>query len=240
VAFDVYVGTLTRFYRRDWENVAQRMAREQGIRYKMIHAGGEPEAPPSAQQMHEAISAWQEFLSRALEPHNCGPIRWDEGDHMPYFTDRPAWEGYSALLVWAAHTEHPDLEMPAKVPQSWNDDPAYQRSISQEFKSRYTTILRPELWLPTQFPFCFESPTLVSEKGCIGSVFTLKEQLDRLWDETASKLEKAQEAVTGTSGTLENAESKPDLVNTADFGLSVFRDLATKACENRLPMLLSF
>lgn len=40
MAFDVYVGTMTRFYRREWENVVQRMSREQGFEYTMIHAGG--------------------------------------------------------------------------------------------------------------------------------------------------------------------------------------------------------
>jgi hypothetical protein len=31
MAFDIYAGPFTRFYRRDWENVAQRFARLQGI-----------------------------------------------------------------------------------------------------------------------------------------------------------------------------------------------------------------
>ena len=56
MAFDVYVGTMTRFYRRDWENVAQRMSREQGIRYNVIYAGGEPAAPPSADEVREAVT----------------------------------------------------------------------------------------------------------------------------------------------------------------------------------------
>jgi hypothetical protein len=255
VAFDVYVGTMTRFYSREWENVVQRMAREQGTQYKMVFAGEEPEPPPAADHIREAVANWCEALSIGLQPHGLGPCTWDEDDSMPYFTDRPSWEGYAALLVWAAHSEHPDLPIPAGVPRSWADDPAYQRSTVRKFKSRYETLLEPELWLPTTFPFIFEAPTLVSEKGRIGSVFTLKEQLDELHQQTSAKLKERKQAeheerpapkkpgviarlLRGRSPHLEAKE--PALVEAAIFGLSIFRDLASKACEHRLPMLLHF
>src|ERR1700677_2635401 len=188
MAFDVYVGTLTRFYRRDWENVAQRMAREQGIVYKMIYTGGEPEPPAPAEEIRRAVAGWCQSMTAGLEPHGVGPVAWDEADAQPYFTDRPAWEGYSALMVWASHAEHPDLSLPVDVPKSWADDPAYQRSTVREFKSRYRSILEPELWLPVAFPFVFNGPTLVSENTCIGSVLTLKEQLDFLHSQTSAQL----------------------------------------------------
>jgi hypothetical protein len=87
---------MTRFYRRDWDNVAQRMAREQGMQYKMIYAGGDPEPPPAADEIRLGVAGWCEALSRALQPHGFGTVAWDEGDEMPYFTDRPGWEGYRA------------------------------------------------------------------------------------------------------------------------------------------------
>lgn len=256
VAFDVYVGTMTRFYRHDWENVAQCMAREQGMQYTMIYAGGQPEAPPPAKEVRQAVSGWCRALSGGLEPHGYGPVQWDEGDHQPYFTDRPAWDGYSALLVWAAHADHPDLPLPAEVPESWVDDPAYQRSIVREFKSRFRTILEPQLWLPTEFPFVFEAPTLVSEdKTCIGSAFTLKQQLDDLHAQTSDKLQQLKsigptgppspkrEGLFGALRRGKKREPEPPnagLAETAAFGLQLFRDLATKACEHRLPILLHF
>ncbi|HTK76374.1 MAG TPA: hypothetical protein VL371_14010 [Gemmataceae bacterium] len=255
MAFDVYVGTMTRFYLREWENVAQRMAREQGMHYQMIYAGGEPEPPPSADDLRQAVASWCEALSGALQSHGFGPVVWDEDEQKPYFTDRPAWDGYSALLVWAAHAEHPALPIPAEAPQSWAEDPAYQRSTLREFKSRYRTILEPELWLPTEFPFVFEAATLVSEKACIGSVFTLKQQLDDLHQQTGTQLERLRQTpqvdAPGTKkpgflgGLFRRTRprpepDKPGLAEVAESGLAIFRDLSAKACEHRLPMLLHY
>ena len=256
MAFDVYVGTLTRFYRREWENAAQRMAREEGMIYNMIYAGGEPEPPPEAEELREAVQGWCDAMNRGMQPHGIGTIGWDESDERPYFTDRPSWDGYSGLLIWAAHAEHPDLPLPDEVPESWVEDPAFQRSTVREFKSKYRTILEPELWLPTEFPFIFNAPSLVSENACIGSVFTLKQQLDELHSQTATQLQELiaanniSETEPKKSGILgglfrrKNREpkkqAKPGVAEVVEFGLSVFRELAAKACEHRLPMLLHY
>jgi len=124
MAFDVYVGTMTRYYRRDWENVAQRLARERGLGYKTIHVGGNPGPPPPSEKIRQLVEAWWEILSRIVQEQGFGPIRWEEDDTQPYFTERPTWDGYTALLIWAAHAEHPDLPLPTHLPQSWVDDAA--------------------------------------------------------------------------------------------------------------------
>src|SRR4029453_7167218 len=123
-----------------------------GFEYTMIYAGGEPEPPPPADEVRRAVAGWSAALSGGLAPPGCwtGRVEWEEGDDPPYFTDRPAWDGYTALLLWAAHAEHPDLPPPpADVPEAWTDAPAYQRSTVRELKSRFRTILEPQLWLPT-------------------------------------------------------------------------------------------
>lgn len=170
MALDAYVGTMTRFYRREWENVVERSAHEQGTRYTVIHAGGKPAPPPAAEEIRQAVATWQNELSRQLEPHGVGRIAWNEGDNVPYFTDRPAWEGYRALLVWAAHAEHSHLPMPAELPQTWLDDPAFVRCTAPGSHSRFRTILEAEVWLPVELPFVFKGPSLSSETSKIGSV----------------------------------------------------------------------
>jgi hypothetical protein len=224
MAFDVYAGTMTRFYRGEWENVAQRMTREQGGKYTMIYAGGEPPPPPPADEIREVVLHWCRALSSALATHGVGPIAWSEDDDVPYFTDRPAWPGYTALLVWAAHAEHPNLPLPSSVPDSWLDDPAFQRSIKPEFKTNYGTILDAQLWLPAEFLFVFEFPTLTSEKGSrIGSAFTLRRQLDQLKGKTSEKL-----------------SAKTELAQTASSAIECFRTLVEMACEHQVPILLSY
>jgi hypothetical protein len=111
------------------------------------------------------------------------------------------------------------------------------------------------LWLPAEFPFVFSGPTLAVEKTCIGSVHTLKKQLDDLYQETAERLQELKLAVKtpppeiNKSGLLARLFSRkpkspesarPALGELAEFAISIFRELATKACEHRLPMMLDY
>lgn len=253
MAFDVYVGTMTRFYRQEWENVAQRMSREQGIEYRMIYAGGDPEPPPPAAEIRESLSHWWRDMTNALSAQRCGPFKWNEGDEQPYFTARPSWDGYHALLVWTAHAEHRWLPLPPNIPDPWAQDAAVQRSTKPGSYTRFKTILRPQTWLPVDFPFVFEGPTIASPKPTfIGSVFTLKRELDEVHRKTSHRLNALKINPEGESkksglfarffgrATPPLDPSKPRLADAADLGLQVFRDLAAKACEHRLPLLLSF
>lgn len=256
MAFDVYVGTLTRYYRREWENVAQKLSREQGYTYRRIVAGGESDEPlPAAEDIQAAVGGWCRAMSAGIEPHGFGRIMWDEGEEQPYFTDRPSWNGYSGLLLLAAHSEHPELPTPKYLPEVWSEDAAYERAVQRDSKTRYRTILMPSLWLPTEFPFVFEGPTLASEENsCIGSVFTLKEQLDDLNDrslELRARLKAAATAApaaaaTGFLGKMFGKKNPPPeeerdtFAEAAEVGLQVFRQLATQACEHRLPILLDY
>ena len=253
MAFDVYVGTMTRFYRQEWENAAQRMCREQGIEYRMIHIGGDAEPPPSAAEIREAIGQWWRNMTNALSAQRCGTFQWNEGDNQPYFTARPAWDGYHALLVWTAHAEHRWLPLPPNIPDPWSQDAAFQRSTRPGSYSRFRTILSPQMWLPVDFPFTFEGPTLASSNPThIGSVFTLKRELDEVHRRTSQRLNALKNSPEGESekrGLFARLfcrpappldPSKPKLAEAADRGLQIFRDLAAKACEHRLPLLLSF
>ena len=241
MAFDVYVGTMTRYYRHEWENVTQKWAREQGMKYHKVSPGSNKAQPPAAASMIQgAVRNWCAGLTKALQPHGVGPLQWDEGENQPYFTDRPGWEGYSALLLWTAYSEHSDMVPPTELPESWADDPAFIRSTSPEFKSMYNSILLPMLWLPVEFTLIFSSPTLVSEEPArIGSTFSLRDQLDQVHSKTSARLKnlKAAEENRGDAG----RENKPArLATEAEFSLDVFRNLAAKACEHRLPILLDF
>lgn len=229
MAFDVYTGTMTRFYRREWENVAQKAARELGITYSMIFAGGDPEPPAHASDIQEAVDIWCESLTQGLRPHGVGPVKWSESEAEPYFTDRPSWDGYSGLVLWSAYAQHPELSPPTELPESWVDDIAFRRSTAAEFKSQFQQIQQPQLWLPVDFPFVFDAATLTSDRECIGSTFALKEQLELLHAQTSDHLDQMIERYP-----------QNDLFQAAQFGLSVFRFLAEKACEHRLPILLSF
>jgi hypothetical protein len=228
MAFDVYVGTMTRFYRREWENAGQRLARELGSTYHVMYAGGEPEPSPPAQDIRQAVQGWCAMLKAALAPYDAPPIEWDESDAQPYFTSRPGLDGFIAMRLWAAYAEQPDLVRPFDVPKSWINDSAYQRSTAPGFNTRYDAILLPHLWIPIDLPFTFKASALVSDhRTPVGSVFGLNRQIDVLREATASIL-------------TESAPEETEFARTARYGIEIFTDLADKACHHRLPMLLDY
>ena len=44
MALDVYVGSLTRYYAGEWENVSERTARERGTQFRIGRRAGSDEA----------------------------------------------------------------------------------------------------------------------------------------------------------------------------------------------------
>lgn len=254
MAFDVYVGTMTRFYTENWENVAQRMAREQGMEYHIIRPGGEEGPKADAAEVKQAVAGWCEWLSSQLKSQGIGSLSWSEEDNSPYFTQRPGWDGYTALVVRAAYAEHPELKLPKNVPEDWSSNPAYEKSMSDDFKSKYNAILREQLWLPLDFPFVFHCPTIVSEElTWIGSTFALKSQLEEL---NKQLVQNPQPSATDSStswttkfGSLfkkkekhltQDQNEEGDLIKASRVAIDMFYELANQACDNKLPILLSY
>lgn len=238
MAFDLYAGTFTRYYRREWENSAQRMARETGTRYHTVHVGGKPEAPPPAEEIRDAVGHWRRAMNEGLGANLDEPIAWGEGDNQPYLSRRPAWDGYSALLLWAAYSTCPEMSRPRHLPSSWADDPAYQKATAKQSHVPFPNILIASMWLPGKFEFVFSFPTLASEDPRpIGSTFALRAELDALMANTAAELDSAPTIGDVTDPPDERAVT---LVEMARFGLAIFREMAEWACEHRLPLLTDF
>jgi hypothetical protein len=237
VALDVYVGSLTRYYTRDWENVVQQQARIEGYQYTQITPDGplDQQRRPTVDEVQPAIRAWQEALTRGLGSHLDEPLNWDESPGAPYFTDRPGYPGYSGLLLWASYADKPGVDRPSQLPEDgWYSDPVFTAAIEKESKTPYRQILQPEIWLPCRFDFCFQGPSPVDQPAWIGSSIALLKQVEALNAATfrASEPELA-------SYLKEEFEAASELEHAAKFTLAVFLELARKSVEHRVPMLLS-
>ena len=101
MALDLYVGTLTRYYTGQWENVVQKTAREQGLEYRMVtptRDSRDTVADPAETEI--AIQHWQQNVSNALKQSDGGGgAAWQEGMSPPYFTDRIGWDPFFALIL---------------------------------------------------------------------------------------------------------------------------------------------
>ena len=234
MSFDVYAGTLTRYFTDDWENVVQRQARLDGMQYQRITPGGHQEPPPAA-EVFEAVQAWCEAITNALGANIESPISWDESTERPYFTDRPGWPGYTGLLLWAAYAHSTDLSRPRELPDSWDNDPAFVAALPKDSGTPYRQIIQPSLWLPCHFNFTFKAPDVTGDETWIGSTFALRDQLELLNEKTFGATDdQLSSYLTADFAATDEVE------HAAKFTLAVFLTLSREACAHSLPMTLSF
>lgn len=236
MALDLYAGPLVRYYRDDWETVAQRWSRESGTPLTVIRPNVDPGPPPSVAEVLEALSAWRDFLNRGLADKLKHPIEWQEDPSGEYLTDRPGHDGYAALILWAAYAEEPSLTPPARVPSDYGEDPAFKAVAAEARKSAYGQLLHEvEIWLPVAFPFSCVVPHLGEGEVGVGSVPTMREQLqslnDHTWRANPADLERWRAAQPDRRGPLEAA---------AQFGFAVVEHVTRWAAEHRVPMKLDY
>lgn len=236
MGLDVYVGTLTRYYAGEWETVVQQVARELGIPVQIERVNETPDAIRDPLQIEELIVVWRDRLSASLGAHLERPLVWSEGLAAPYFTDKPAWDCYAALLIWAVHADHPDIELPSVVPDEWRSHAAVARIQSKDFQTGYGQLLRDtELWLPGDFTFTFRSEDPTGAMVGIGSVTALAAQLrelnERTWRADATTLQEWRQA---------GAEHGAPFEASAQFGFAVLSELAERAAEYDLPIKLDY
>lgn len=232
MAFDIYAGTFVRFYTREWENVIQAQARMDGKEYRMIYAGGD-QGPPRKEDVLAAVDAWKSSINAALAPHGLGPIEWSEEDAQPYYTNRPSWEGYSAIQQWAAHLERPDLSVPYLLPESYASGTAMASILEDDKNLHFRSILQGGVWLPGDFEFLFKSPALTDGEVMIGSTGRLLRELNELkgrpliWDKKPSL-------------SFESKKNSIAFQEAAEWALPVFTSVIERGHAAKVPFILSF
>jgi hypothetical protein len=236
MALDVYVGSLARYYAGEWENIAEKAARERGVQYQIGRPGGSTDRLKDPQRIPPAVLAWRSALSDSLGSKLALPLDWDEALEAPYFTGRPGWDGFGSLVLWAAYAEHPALRRPATLAEEWDNDPALMRSNVAGFRSRYSHLVRNvELWLPSPFEFTFEGEDIDGRRVVVGSTTTLRRQLEDL---NAATWKADANAVAGWGREPLAAEAPLELC--ARYAFAVLLDLARRAVEHKLPMKLDY
>jgi len=236
MGLDVYVGSLTRYYSGQWETIVQRSAREDGIRFSVVRPDSPPDALTNPADVEPIILAWRTGLQNGLAPHGNIVLNWSEQFEAPYFTDKPAWDCYAALVLWAAYDEHPETRRATVAPDDWSTDPAYKLSIAPGFRSRYSQLISDtEMWLPVEFDFIFMAPDPAEKKMGIGSSSRLLKQLNdlnqRTWQAGESTL---------ADWRRQGADHGAPLETSARFGFAIMFALATESVRHALPMKLDY
>ena len=241
MGLDIYVGPLTRYYLGEWETIVQRTGREHGFEVSIERPFAPKQSwfqrlvdhirPQGTAATIRAVRRWQRQLARDLRLPN---MEWNEGPDIEYETDKPEWDCYGALVLWAAYEEQPGAHRGDSA-EGWEDDPAYAASRGNRH-SKYRHLLGDtELWLPAEFDPPIATRALTGEPIVVGSSLRLLEELRYLNSSTwAASDQQIHE------WRYEGAEYGVSLETRVRFGLSVFFELARRSIAGRLPMKLDY
>ena len=192
MGLDIYTGTLTRYYCRDWKNISQQLSEEHGQKCVVLDRSGNEVKPidnkDEIEQIHDMICQWIENLAVSLDQSQDSPL-WDEKRELDYYTDKPDWEAYGALVMLCA-CNLLDYPLPEYIEIGWNvfDEPVVKKALSQEFPG--SLLSNATIWLPIPKMISFVTTLPNGDEATFSTVEMLKYELEEL----NQKLWKADEA----------------------------------------------
>src|SRR5216683_2696624 len=136
MGLDVYVGSLTRYYARNWETIVQQAARSQGIQVQVMRPNPLPDDQiKNPAQIRDLVIEWRSKMQAELKGAELidADLDWPEQPETPYFTDKPDWECFGAMTLLAAYEEEPKpifgSRWPKTLKDSWARDPKLEARL---------------------------------------------------------------------------------------------------------------
>lgn len=236
MALDVYVGPLTLYYAGQWENAAQKYARERGLPYRMIGRPDATDAEKDPQRIREGVIAWRTLMTLELGTRLSEPLEWDEKS-KDYATSRPDWDAFVALILWAAYVECDDLRRPSRVGDTGvQSDPAVKRLRAAGNRGKFVHIVHDiEFWFPNPLGFVFDTESPSGGRVRCGSTIALFAQLQALneatWKADLPTIEAWVKTTPGKDDPLEDL---------AKFGFATMHVLSKIANARRMPIKMDY
>ena len=241
MGLDVYFGPLTRYYAGNWETILQQVEQESGVPVRVIRPSQpvlgwfgqvidfiRPRGPAATAK---AVRRWRDHLRNELGLMN---LDWNEDPDTEYATDKPAWDCYGGLVLWAAYEELPGAKR-RETAEGWDKDPAYLSSRVNP-RSRYRHLIADsEIWIPVEFDAPLRTTAIVGDSVVVASSIQLLAELcelnSRTWNADDQQISRWR---------FDGAEYGGPLEISARFGFSIFYELARRSVAARLPMKLDY
>lgn len=259
MGLDIYAGTLTRYYSHNWKTVVQQWAEKNGYGFSRVTPDGEAAdegETPSPAEVQAAVENWRDQILAAIAQPGQKPYApWPEDNEKPYYTDKPDWDAFGAMLLAAACRTYGE-PVPQTVEKGWDfgAHPLIARLAAD--KERVWSLFRgAALWLPLPDAFCFQAPLPAGDTAVIGTAGGLRKELEKLnelawqadedailgWTETEGY---PADGAVGADGQYSKAgipeHTQYDSQSLAKFAFSLFWRAVRFAEEQQTPILLDY
>ena len=179
MGLDLYAGTFTRYYTRNWKTVVEAWAEANGVDFKRTEAEDEEKLSP--EEVQEIVCAWRDEMLQAVTPENQLPETWEESNDKAYYTDKPDWDAFGAmLLVTAAHTYEETI--PKTLEKGWDftEHPLIKR-LAEDHEHVYSLFRSVMVWVPiTKSTMVFRGPMPTGNEVMIGTLGALEQELEHI------------------------------------------------------------
>lgn len=241
MGMDVYVGPLSRYRSGDWLTLVQQVGVAAGHQVQVLRTDGGHSVPRD-----EALASVRTWQGELLEALGLGGEPWREDPDLPYWTDKPDWDGYGGLLLLAAYAERPDLA-PGRGggflrrgrtddPRDLASSPAFVEATKEP--RRFPSLLRgAEWWLPLErsrryFRASTPDGTMLPMGPLTGLLMELRDL-----GEAIGLDDRDERAAIRQGGP---PEPGADVQTCGRFGLSVFLPMAGQAYLEKQPLVLDY
>lgn len=185
MGLDIYAGTLTRYYAGNWKNAVQMWAEANGYTFNKITPEGDSieEEALDPVEVQTAIEQWRDWLLAALASEGETYAPWLEDNTSPYFTDKPDWDAFGALLLYAACGIYQE-KLPERVPKSWDfgEHPLIAQAMADE-EVKWSLFSGATFWLPIEGAFWFQCQDPAGNEQIIATLDGLVKELAKINDE---------------------------------------------------------
>lgn len=178
MGLDIYAGTLTRYYARNWKTSVQQWGEANGVNVNVVRAEADDVEIASPEEILSGVSGWKEQFLAAYAQHITMPLVWNEdNDVTPYYTDKPDWCAMEALFLYIA-CKHLKKKAPKTVAKKFSvfDDPIYKK-YKQSQRAISSLTDGAGWWLPIRDAFMVDSCLPTGQEKRFGTLGMLKSEL---------------------------------------------------------------
>lgn len=182
MGLDIYSGQLTRYYCSDWNNVVQQMSENNGYKCTILDRLGNKikriKSKKENARIRMVVTCWIDHIAASLDLKSPTPL-WDETSDCGYYTDKPDFEAYGALVMLQAC-----LSLGRPLPEYVDsEENVFENPIvleAMEKKIANSLLYDVALWLPIPDDVIFEASCPFGDKGAISTVSLLKKELEEI------------------------------------------------------------